>query len=180
MMVRSLAAVLTLVLVSAPARADEDAERRAPRRAGGWSDAERRFVVGLGGAFELDMAGPSLHAGGNVFFEVEVIERWLEIEVGVSLVKAEVGFEVPVDLLFKKPFRLARGIELMVGVGPELVHAFGPGIASRTFFGVEGAFDFMFWPADHVGFWVEPTYDLVFRDRAALSFGTTLGPIVGW
>jgi hypothetical protein len=38
----------------------------------------------------------------------------------------------------------------------------------------------MFWPTHHVGSWVEPTYDLIFRDRTSLSFGTTAGRIIGW
>ncbi len=67
----------------------------------------------------------------------------------------------------------------MVGVGPEIVQTLGSG-PGRTYFGIEGALDFMFWPSHHFGVWVEPTYDLVFRDRASLSFGTTAGPMIGW
>src|SRR5262249_48123732 len=143
---------------------------KVSERGRGWSDAERRFVVGVGGAFDLDMRDRSFHAGGNAFFEVEVIEHWLEIEAGVSIIKAESGFEAPFDLLFKKPFRLTKGVELMVGAGPEVVRSFGGSGISRTFFGVEGALDFMFWPTDRFGFWAEPTYDLVFRGHATLSF----------
>jgi hypothetical protein len=177
---RSIAAVFVLSLFANTALADEAAKAEVSERSRGWSDAERRFVVGVGGAFELEMADRSFHAGGTAFFEVEVIERWLEIEAGVSIVRTGSGFEVPIDLLFKKPFRLTQGIELMVGVGPEVVRSFRAGSTARTFFGVEGALDFMFWPTDHFGFWAEPTYDLVFSDRATLSFGTTVGPIIGW
>jgi hypothetical protein len=120
-----------------------------------------------------------LNPGGNFFFEMEAIEGWLELEAGVSVVKAAAGGEVSYDLLFKKPFHLRRGIEFMVGLGPEVVQTFGNG-TGKTYYGVEGALDFMFWPTRRFGVWVEPTYDLVVRDRASLSFGTTTGPMVRW
>jgi hypothetical protein len=169
-----IAVLPALLLVSAEARA---AEGGAP--AGSAAEPEPHYVVGIGGAFALETADRRVNPGGNVFFEIEAIAGWLEIEAGVSVVKAAAGGEVSYDLLFKKPFHLRRGIELMVGLGPEAVQTFanGPG---KTYYGVEGALDFMFWPTRHIGVWVEPTYDLVFRDRASLAFGTTTGPMVRW
>jgi hypothetical protein len=162
--------------------ATDAAAARRPERAREEAEADRRFVIGLGGAFDLDLTERSFQAGGSAFVELGVIENWLEIEAGVSVLRGRSGsgVEIPVDLLFKKPFRLRKGIELMIGVGPELVHAFGGRQRPGTFFGVEGALDFMFWPTKHVGLWVDPTYDLVFRDRVSLSFGTTAGPCLGW
>ena len=67
----------------------------------------------------------------------------------------------------------------MVGVGPELVQVTGPG--KGTSFGGELALDFMFWPwGGHVGLWVEPEFDLVFRSRATTGLGTTGGVLFGW
>ncbi|MBV9948391.1 MAG: hypothetical protein JOZ69_16185, partial [Myxococcales bacterium] len=49
-----------------------------------------------------------------------------------------------------------------------------------TYFGMEAALDFMFWPwGRRVGLWVEPEYDLVFRG-ATSSIGTTGGLLFGW
>jgi hypothetical protein len=96
-----------------------------------------------------------------------------------EVLAAEGGVEVPVDLLFKKPFSLSPRLELMIGVGPEVVRTFGGG-KNGTYWGSELAFDLMFWPSRHVGLWGEPTYDIVFRDGVSHGLGCTGGGIVGW
>jgi hypothetical protein len=48
------------------------------------------------------------YRGPNVMIEWDAIEDWLEFEVGASVFSAEGGIEVPIDLLVKKPFKLAR------------------------------------------------------------------------
>lgn len=159
---------LSLLLSTARAGAATAAEER-----------DHRVVVGVGGAFELEVTSGAVHGGGSLFVEVLVIDRWLELELGVAALAAEGGVEVPIDLLFKKPFTLARGIELMVGLGPELV------LYRRTsndgqFFALEVAADFMFWPARHVGLWIEPSYELTVRGGLEHSLAATGGVIFGW
>ena len=114
-----------------------------------------------------------------MFVEWEAIDNWLELELGVAALAAEGGVEVPMDLLIKKPFRLARRVELMVGLGPELV------LYRRTpkdgeFFALEVAADFMFWPSRHVGLWIEPSYELTVRNGLEHSIASTGGVIFGW
>jgi hypothetical protein len=133
---------------------------------------EHTIIVGAGGAGEVEIAEGSLRTGGNVFVEWEAIAEWLELELGASLLAAEGGFELPVDLLFKKPFRVSRHVEVMIGLGPEVVHVSTPA-KNGTYAGVEFALDFMFWPSPRVGFWVEPSYDVVFRSPASSGFGST-------
>lgn len=140
---------------------------------------EHRVIVGVGGAAELELGEGSLHPGVNAFVEIEAVENWLELELGASVLAAEGGVEVPIDLLFKKPFRLARHLELMVGLGPELVRVSTP-TTKGTFLGAELALDLMFWPSRAVGLWVEPTYDLVFRSGVRQGLGCTGGIIFGW
>jgi hypothetical protein len=151
---------------------------RADER-GAKEDFEHRVVIGAGGAFEVDVPSGSVQGGGNVFVEVVAIEHWLELELGISALAAEGGVEVPIDLLFKKPFTLAPRIELMVGVGPELI-VYRDTPRDGEFFGVEVALDFMFWPSRHVGFWIEPAYDLVLRSGVEHALGSTGGVIFGW
>jgi hypothetical protein len=120
--------------------------------------------------FELGAAGDwsraeGFHPGGTFAFEVTPIENWLELEVGVTAIWAESGTEIPVDLLFKKPWRFSPQFEFMIGVGPELIHATGP--AHTTFWGLSSVLDFMFWPRKNVGWYVEPGYELTFRDGTA-------------
>jgi hypothetical protein len=134
------------------------------------------LIVGVGGAGEIELAGGAIHAGANVFVEWEAVEGWLELELGASVLAANGDVEAPLELLIKKPFRLARGVEFMTGIGPEIVHVFGGG----TFVGAQVAFDFMFWPSARVGLWVEPTYDCIVRDGISQGLGSTGGLLVRW
>jgi hypothetical protein len=111
--------------------------------------------------------------------EWDAIENWLEFEVGASVLTADHGIEVPIDLLVKKPFRLARWAEFMIGLGPEVVQVTGAN--KGTYFGGEVALDFMFWPwGHHIGLWVEPEYDLTYQHGASSGIGTTGGVLFGW
>ncbi len=141
---------------------------------------DHTIIVGVGGATELELVDGSLHPGANLMVEWDAIENWLELEIGASVLAANRGVEVPVDLLLKKPFTLAPWAEVMVGVGPEVVAVSNP-TTKATYFGAEGALDFMFWPwGRRVGLWVEPEYDLVFDPRASSGIGATAGVLFGW
>ena len=141
---------------------------------------EHKVVVGVGGAGELELDdGGALHGGGNLFVELEAVPEWLELELGASVLAVDGGYEAPIELLFKKPFRLSSRAELMIGIGPEVVRESGTD-KSGTFGGVGFGLDFMFWPSRHVGVWLEPAYDLVVRDRATGGVGSTGGVIFGW
>jgi hypothetical protein len=162
-----VAAALAPLLVHASARADDD------------TTPERTFVVGVGGALEVELDGGVVHPGGNVFVEWEAIESWLELELGASLLATPGGTVVPVDLLFKKPFTVAHAVELMVGLGPEVVPSTGRN--QGTSFGGEAALDFMFWPSSRAGFWIEPSYDVIAQSgSASQGLGATGGVIVGF
>ena len=150
---------------------------RAPQAFG--EELDHTLIFGVGGASEVELQSGSLNSGVNVFVEYEAIENWLELELGVSILKAEGGWEVPIDLLLKKPFRLARGVELMIGVGPQIVRISGTE-RNGTFVAGELVFDFMFWPSRHIGLWVEPSYTLLFRDGVSHSLGATGGLLIGW
>lgn len=140
---------------------------------------DRTVIVGVGGAAELELGDGSLHPGANLMVEWDAVENWLELEVGASALTVKHGFEVPIDFLVKKPFRLARWAEFMIGVGPEVVQVAGTN--KGAFFGGEVALDFMFWPwGRHIGLWVEPEYDLVFETRASSGIGSTGGVLFGW
>ncbi len=142
-------------------------------------EVEHTIIVGVGGATELELGDPSLHLGANIMVEWDAIENWLELEVGASMLTADQGVEVPIDLLLKKPFKLARWAEFMVGVGPEVVRVTGTG--RGTYFGGEAALDFMFWPwGRSVGLWIEPEYDLVIHGGASSGIGGTGGMLFGW
>jgi hypothetical protein len=82
------------------------------------------------------------------------------------------------DLLFKKPWPVSRTFEFMIGVGPEIAHA--TGAAQSTYWGVEAVLDFMFWPRARVGWYVEPGYEMTFRDGATHhGLGVSGGLLIG-
>ena len=58
------------------------------------------------------------HPGGTFAFEITPVENWLELEVGLAVIRSETSTEIPIDLLLKKPWRLSRGFEFMIGAGP--------------------------------------------------------------
>ena len=142
-------------------------------------DADDHAIVwelGLAGDWEAGEA--TVHKGGTIAFEVTPIENWLELEIGVTAIAAGGGVEMPIDVLAKKPWRLSRQFEFMVGAGPELVHASGPEHA--TFWGLEAVLDFMFWTRKNVGWYVEPGYEVTFRDNAShQGMGIAIGLLIG-
>jgi hypothetical protein len=169
-------------IVGAARAAHAEGTPNAPAEGAGREEekGEHTIVVGVGGAFDVELSDGSTHGGVNAFVEWNAIPSWLELELGVSVIPADKGVEVPIDLLFKKPFHLAPWSELMIGIGPEIVRVSTPD-TKTTYFGGVGALDFMFWPfGERVGLWVAPEYDVLFHDGAQSGLGATGGVLVGW
>ena len=121
------------------------------------------FELGWSGDWSRD---EGLHAKGATFaFEVTPIEHWLELEFGISAIRADRVTEIPIDVLFKKPWQFSPKFEFMIGVGPELIHAAGS--APQTYWGLSSVLDLMFWPTKNVGWYLEPGYEVTFHDRGA-------------
>lgn len=138
---------------------------------------EHAIVFELGAAGDWSRA-EGFHPGGTFAFEVTPIENWLELEVGATAIRSDAGTEMPIDVLFKKPWQLSREFEFMIGLGPEIVHTTGPNHA--TFWGLEGVLDFMFWPRKNLGWYVEPGYELTMRDGVRHSgLGIAVGLLIG-
>jgi hypothetical protein len=141
------------------------------------ADRDHAVVFELGWAGDWSRA-EGLHHGATFAFEVTPIEHWLELECGVTALAADGGVEIPVDVIFKKPWQFSRQFEFMVGVGPELIHATGP--HHGTFAGIEGVLDFMFWPGKNVGWYAEPGYEVTFRDGSKhRGLGIAVGLLIG-
>ncbi len=143
------------------------------------SDKEHSFVLEIGSAGELSLNEPSSQFGGTLAVETTPVEQWLELESGVTALKASDHTEVGLDLLFKKPYRLSRTAEFMIGLGPEVVHNFG-GNEPTTSYDMEFILDFMFWPKTNVGWYVEPGYSSTFGERSAQSLEASAGLIIGF
>src|ERR1700733_13538523 len=99
-------AMRVLVLAAAvgcgfPSVADAQALKPAPVE-----DADHAIVFELGAAGDWSRS-EGFHPGGTFAFEVTPVEHWLELEVGVTAIRAEVSTEIPIDVLFKKPWRFS-------------------------------------------------------------------------
>lgn len=139
---------------------------------------DHSIIFELGAIIDGEPDEGTVHPGATFAFEVTPIEHWLEIEVGISAVKSDGGTELPLDVLFKKPWRISQTFEFMIGVGPELIHATGPDHA--TYWGVSAVLDFMFWPRKDVGWYVEPGYEGTFRDATTHhGWGVAAGLLIG-
>jgi hypothetical protein len=140
------------------------------------SDVDHAIVFEAGAEADWSKAD-GFHPGATFAFEVTPIEHWLELEFGVSAIPHPGGVEIPVDVLFKKPWRISRTVEFMVGVGPELIHSTAD---HQTFWGLSAVGDLMVWPSRNVGWYLEPGIERTF-ERGAHETGLAMaaGLIIG-
>ena len=143
------------------------------------ADVDHVAVLELGGAGERDFKGNSSNFGATLAIEMTPIENWLELEFGVTALGTSGHAELATDLLFKKPYRLSPTAEFMFGVGFEVVRKFSVE-EQGTSFGVEAVLDFMFWPTNNIGWYLEPGYAFVPGKREEQSLGLTAGLLIGW
>jgi len=164
-MLKSCAAALGLLVLAGSMQA---------RAEGGGRD--RGWILEFGPAAEWPTSGDTPNYGGNVAVEKEVIERWLELELGMTALGTSGQGELSWDLLFKKPFTLSPTVEMMVGAGPELTKPLNGGWGR---FSLEFAVDFMVWSADRAGWFVEPTFS-VNPGTGETAFGATGGILLSF
>jgi|SRR5579871_338048 len=118
-------------------------------------------------------------AGPSVAVEVTPIEKWLELEAGVTPSFSRRSTEWAIDLLFKKPWSLSANVEFMAGIGPEWVHMRESGLTSNSLAG-ETVMDFMFWPGRKrkFGWYVEPGYEYNFGRGHERSIAISIGLLI--
>jgi hypothetical protein len=136
-------------------------------------------TVELGGAANWNVKDGGSSFGPTVAVEVTPIEKWLELEAGVTPLFSRHSTEWDADLLFKKPWTISKKAEFMLGVGPEWVHATKFGVTTNSVSG-EAVLDFMFWPsAKHrFGWYIEPGYDYNFGRGHEQSVGISGGLLI--
>jgi len=142
-------------------------------------NAEPVAVVELGAAPSRNLNEHASSFGPTVAVEVTPIEKWLELEAGVTPSFGRHETEWDTDLLFKKPWTLSPKVEVMVGIGPEWIHTTESGI-TRNSLGGEAALDFMFWPGrkHRFGWYLEPGYDYDFGRGHERSIGVSVGLLI--
>ncbi len=141
---------------------------------------EPSAVVELGAAPERSTTEGQSSFGPTVAVEVTPIEKWLELEAGITPLLRRHSTEWGVDLLFKKPWTFWDKFEFMIGVGPEWIHTNAYGIRTNAV-GAEVAPDLMFWSSKkhRVGWYLEPSYEYEFGTRHEHSLGVSGGLLIG-
>jgi hypothetical protein len=144
------------------------------------NEPEPVAVLELGGAGSWDTKGAESSFGPTVAVEVEPIERWLELEAGVTPLFTRHSREWDSDLLFKKPWTLSKKAEVMLGLGPEWIHGPQTLFAANAIAG-EAVVDFMFWPSGkhRFGWYIEPGYEYKFGRQHERSLGVSAGLLIG-
>jgi hypothetical protein len=152
--------------------------------AGGFAQAvdkepEAAAIVELGGAAGWSTSNAASSFGPTVAVEVTPIEKWLELEAGITSLFARHSTEWDADLLFKKPWTLSKRVEFMIGVGPEWVHTRQNGLSGNSLAG-EAVLDFMFWPSAkrRFGWYLEPGYEYNFGRGHEKSVGISFGLLI--
>ena len=143
-------------------------------------EKENKAILELGAATSWNVSGGAATFAPNLAIEIEPIEHWLELELGVSPFYTHTSTEWDTDLLFKKPWTLSRKAEFMLGIGPQWVHLKQSGTWTNTAAG-EIAADFMFWPTGkhRFGWFLEPAYDYSFAKGHQKSVGMSFGLLIG-
>jgi hypothetical protein len=150
--------------------------RRGPAIAAPDQGAERDHLVilELGASGEREISEHTSHIGPVVGLEVEPIENWLEIELGVSTNRSQGARNWEIELPFKKPFRLSGAIEVMPGLGPIWTHTTQPGARSSVWDAV-AVIDLFVWRTRHLGWFLEPSYGISLGYGNKKSVGLTGG-----
>jgi len=165
-------ALLGLLMFASPTLADAQSSNPTSE------SPEHAVIYELGWVGEWSRDEGFNAKGATFAFEVTPIERWLELEIGVAALRAKTSTEIPVDVLFKKPWQISSTVEFMAGAGPELIHT--TGVGRGTSWGFSAVADFMFWPKPNVGWYVEPGYEAVFRQaKTEHGLGIAAGLLIG-
>ena len=131
-------------------------------------------VLEFGATGEREISDRTSHIGPAVGIEIEPIENWLELELGASTFRSGGATNWELELPFKKPFRLSSAVEVMPGIGPTWSHTTQNGERPSTW-GAEAVIDLFFWRSKRYGWYMEPSYGVIFgngnRKSAALTGG---------
>jgi hypothetical protein len=142
-------------------------------------EPEPAAIVELGGAAGWSTSNATSSFGPTVAVEVTPIDKWLELEAGITSLFARHPTEWDADFLFKKPWTLSKKVEFMFGVGPEWVRIRTGGVTMNSVAG-EAVLDFMFWPSvkRRFGWYLEPGYEYNFGRGHEKSVGISFGLLI--
>ena len=138
------------------------------------SGEEHSLILLLGPAMEKSTSDGSKAYGTYLGLEFTAIEHQLEIEVGTQYLSTSNPKELGGFVIFKKPFELAKDVELGLGMGPAVwrkTSSANNGLQT----GITFVADFMFWTTKEVGWYISPGYTYGFTGGGERSVGISAG-----
>jgi hypothetical protein len=176
----ALAGASLFIFFGVPSRGQSSAKDSSANVQAANENDDPKAIFEFGAATSWNFSGGAATFAPNLAAEITPIERWLELEAGVSPFYTNNSQEWDTDLLFKKPWTISRKAEFMFGIGPEWVHLKQNGRWRNSIAG-EVAADFMFWPTGkrRFGWYLEPAYDYSFASGHQKSIGISGGLLIG-
>jgi len=121
--------------------------------------------------------GPVTNFGVSIFYERELVPKWLEVELNVGLIDGAAGMQIPIDILLKKPFHLSRRLTPYIGLGPS-IELFARG-DRPPLPGVTGGIGVYLWLSRDFGLDLEIDYTAHFLSPGLEHVNTLgLGPVL--
>ncbi len=163
------------------AQAEAHGEAHGQGHHGGVHEVHHRYLAGVFGVVlgALAEEGTTAHVGVGAFFEMLVIPNWLEIELSTRVLSAETGVELPIELLFKKPFHLTHWFHPFIGIGPALVPAFLEE-GNSVHGGGASTIGAYFWLTSDLALLAEFNYNLIYDKGLVHELGGSFGALLGW
>jgi hypothetical protein len=138
------------------------------------STDDHALILLVGPAIEKNTVDGSRAYGTALAVEFTAIEHQLEIELGTQYLSTSNPKELGAQIIFKKPFELAKDIELGVGAGPAIWRkTSSPGNNLQS--GVAFVADFMFWPTKKTGWYLSPSYTYGTSSGSDRTIGVSVG-----
>jgi hypothetical protein len=138
------------------------------------SMGEHSFILLVGPAMDKSTTDGANAYGTSLAIEFTAIEHQLEIEVGTQYLSTTNPKQLGAQIIFKKPFELARDVELGVGLGPAIWRKTSSS-SNNLQSGIAFVADFMFWPTKKVGWYLSPGYTYGTSPGAERSAGVSVG-----
>ena len=135
---------------------------------------EHSLILLVGPAMEKSTFDGSKAYGTSLAFEFTAIEHQLEIEVGTQYLSTSNPKELGIQIIFKKPFELAKDIELGIGLGPAIWRKTSSP-SNNLQSGISCVADFMFWTTKKIGWYLSPSYTHGTSSGAERVIGLSIG-----
>lgn len=135
------------------------------------------FELSISGEREFGVEGVQPRGGFAVSYAT--VPNRLEIELEITVSAFDGGIAAPIEVHFKRPFRLSSRMDLKPGVGPSMTPVFGTD-NNGVFAGGEIILEWKVALYEGLAAYVEPSYNFLFRKGVDQEIGMGTGLSYGF